>query len=307
MNPHGIVFHHFYDEKHWAGRGAISSNQLSEMIEYLGPDRILSAKEWLERTQKGALNEEHLCLTFDDALLCQYDIAVPVLQEYAITAFWFITSSACSGTLEMLEVYSKFRTTMFEDIEDFYTAFFKIAEGSELGGLVTPALEGFDPETYLSGSPFYSVGDLKFRYTRDRILGQDRYDEVMQSMLSEYQIDIETFASDLWLREHHLKQLHEEEHVVGLHSHSHPTNLGELPESRQREEYQNNFSFLSDILAVSPTSMSHPCNSYNEVTLSILRELGISLGFCADMSQPRLSELEYPREDAVIVLKEMEK
>ena len=43
--------------------------------------------------------------------------------------------------------------------------------------------------------------------------------------------------------------------------------------------------------------MSHPCNSYNAATLSLLRELGITLGFRANMAKLGLSELEYPRED----------
>ena len=43
--------------------------------------------------------------------------------------------------------------------------------------------------------------------------------------------------------------------------------------------------------------MSHPCNSYSHDTLMILRELGISLGFAANMQVRGQSELEYPRED----------
>ena len=307
MNPHGIMFHHFFDVKHSPRQGAISGDQLSEMIEHLGTGRILSAKEWLERSLNGMLNDEHVCFTFDDALLCQYDIAAPVLRKYGITGFWFVYSSVCSGSIEMLEVYTKFRAVAFGDVEDFYTAFFATVERSDLGDLVTPALEGFDPLTYLSEFPFYSLGDRKFRYTRDRILGPDRYDEVMRLMLREHGIDIETFAKGLWMREHHLKRLHEEDHVVGLHSHSHPTTLGAFPESQQRAEYQTNFRILSDILGESPTTMSHPCNSYNEVTLWILREMGIGLGFCSNMSKPLLSELEYPREDHANVIKGMEK
>jgi hypothetical protein len=43
--------------------------------------------------------------------------------------------------------------------------------------------------------------------------------------------------------------------------------------------------------------MSHPCNSYNATTLSVLRELGITVGFRANMAAGKISELEYPRED----------
>ena len=168
------------------------------------------------------------------------------------------------------------------------------------------ALKEFAPEKYLVEFPFYTNSDRKFRYIRDKILGQYRYDQVMSLMLRDYQIDIEKFASDLWMREHHLRELNRENNIIGLHSHSHPTNLGELSETQQKKEYRNNFRILSDILTEPPTTMSHPNNSYNAITLSILRKLGIHLGFNANMAKPILSELEYPREDHTNIIKEME-
>jgi hypothetical protein len=52
--------------------------------------------------------------------------------------------------------------------------------------------------------------------------------------------------------------------------------------------------------------MSHPCNSYNDATLVILRELGIVLGFCSNMLRPIApSPLEYPREDHANLLKRL--
>lgn len=306
-NPHGIMFHHFYDERHCAGQGAISSDQLAEMIEYLGRSRILSANEWSERARHGTLEETDICFTFDDTLLCQYDIALPVLQDYSMTAFWFVCSSVISGGIVMSEVYRKFRTTIFENIEDFYVAFSKVIEDSEYAKLVASTLESFVPEDYLSDSPFYTKSDREFRYIRDKILGQYRYDQVMAFMLNRYGIDVEKFAGDLWMREDQLKQLDRQGHIVGLHSHRHPTNLAALPESQQRAEYEDNFRIVEGILGRPPTAMSHPYNSYSQTTLLILRELGIRLGFRANTAKPILSELEYPREDHANIIKEMGK
>jgi hypothetical protein len=51
--------------------------------------------------------------------------------------------------------------------------------------------------------------------------------------------------------------------------------------------------------------MSHPCNSYNTTTLEVLRELGITLGFRANMAGGFDSRLERPREDHANLMRTM--
>jgi hypothetical protein len=52
--------------------------------------------------------------------------------------------------------------------------------------------------------------------------------------------------------------------------------------------------------------MAHPCNSYGPETLSILRELGIGLGFRANMQiLSEASPFEFPREDHANILGNM--
>ncbi len=57
---HGLMFHHFHDQIHPPGQGAISAAQLAEMIAFLGRDRILSASEWLDRACNSTLLPEHI-------------------------------------------------------------------------------------------------------------------------------------------------------------------------------------------------------------------------------------------------------
>ena len=59
--------------------------------------------------------------------------------------------------------------------------------------------------------------------------------------------------------------------------------------------------------------MSHPCGSYNDETLSILREIGIELGFkemmaiekAKGMKKINNSSLEIAREDHAEIFKKM--
>jgi len=75
------MFHHFHSDKHQTGQGSLSAEDLDEMIGHLDPERILGAGEWMDRAKKNNLGENDLCLTFDDALRCQYYVALPVLKD----------------------------------------------------------------------------------------------------------------------------------------------------------------------------------------------------------------------------------
>ena len=75
-----------------------------------------------------------------------------------------------------------------------------------------------------------------------------------------------------------LKKVETLGHLIGLHSHNHPTMLENLSYKEQRNEYETNLSSLSKILNKSKNSikcMVHPSGSYNNFTLKILKEIGI--------------------------------
>ena len=63
---------------------------------------------------------------------------------------------------------------------------------------------------------------------------------------------------------------------------------------------------LSTTLEAPPQVMSHPSNSYSDVTLDILSRLGVRLGFQSNMVRPGETKLEYPREDHANILQMME-
>ncbi|QDU49375.1 polysaccharide deacetylase family protein [Gimesia panareensis] len=298
LRPHGIMFHHFYNEKHIQGQGAISADELAQIIEFYQQSyRILPARDWLEKANQGTLADNEACLTFDDALLCQYEVALPVLQQFDLTAFWFVYSSVITGGSEKLEIYRKFRTACFESIDEFYRCFFRTIGDSPYQADVATALRGFIPEEYLKQFPFYTNPDRQFRFVRDQVLGPAAYTEVLDLMMLAEKIDLPEFTSDLWMNDQQVLDLHDREHVIGLHSHTHPTALAALDADVQRAEYQTNFETLNRILRVAPDTVSHPCNSYNTDTLKILKDLEIKVGFRSNMAEQQTSQLEFPRED----------
>ena len=105
-------------------------------------------------------------------------------------------------------------------------------------------------------------------------------------------------------------------HLIGLHSHNHPTLFEKLNLNEQKNEYEKCLTLISKILDKPRNEiiyMSHPCGSYNNDTLNVLKELGIELGFKQimtierekGMSKVNNSFLEIAREDHTNILKRM--
>lgn len=305
-HPHGVMFHHFHDGGlHAPSQGSIDAGTLDALLEFVGIHRVLSAHEWVRRAASQSLQPGDLCLTFDDALRCQMDVALPVLRARGLTAFWFVYTSVMEGTPEPLEIYRHFRGTAYDSINAFYAEFIAAAEQGATGPDVRRALERFDPASFLSQYSSYTDDDRRFRFLRDEVLGGALYDETMRSLMDARGFDAARVLDALWLTNGDLRLLASEGHVVGMHSHTHPMRLAELTPSQQRAEYENNSAHLCRVLGAAPGTMSHPCNSYGAETLALLQSLGVRLGFRANMFQPDYSSLEHPREDHSQIVRRM--
>ena len=306
MQPFSLMLHHFYDHKnHPEGQGAISGYDFECLLDYMaGNYSLLNAKDWMNRALEGNLARDDVCLSFDDGLRCQYDIALPILKKKGLTAFWFVYSSVFEGIIGKLELYRYYRTVKFVDILEFYEAFEERLHKFKFYEEVESKLQKFNAAEYLNEYAIYTNQDRRFRFIRDVILGPLRYEQVMDSMIYSSDINMDILFKCLWMDDDCIKDLHKLKHEVGLHSYSHPTKLSDLSINEQYEEYNQNYTHISRILGVNPTTVSHPCNSYNKDTLEVLNSLGVNLGFRANMSKPNpLSLLEFPREDHSIIMK----
>lgn len=301
----GIMFHHFHGGTHPEVQGSISAEDLRGLIDFVGRSRIISAREFLEKASASTLQPDDVCLTFDDNLKCQYDIALPVLKDMGLTAFWFVYTSPLVGIPERIEIYRHFRCTEFDSVESFYESFFEYAFRSPIGTRLKRALAGFHPESHLTDFPFYTAEDRRFRYVRDCVLGHEEYCSLMDDLIGET-LNNEAFLDRLWMNSDDILDLHSSGHVIGLHSHSHPTTLGDLNAELQEKEYRDNAQVIAHITGEAPTVVSHPCNSYDANTLEVLRRMGVTLGFRANLKEiPNRTRLEFPREDHSNIIKAM--
>ena len=311
---HGIMFHHFHDDGlHTKSQGSISKDDFYKMINFIGRNNILDADIFFEKFKNNKLKENEVCLTFDDAIKCQIDIALPVLEELKIKSFFFVYTSMFEGKPDNLEVFRYFRMNYFNNVDEFYNSFYKVLDK--------------DLKTFFDNNnekiqstkikfPHYSIEDVRFRLVRDIYLTKSQYEEIMFLMMKEKQFNFKEFYPKLLIDSNDLKKIDSLGHLVGLHSHNHPTLLEKLNYNEQKNEYEQCLTIISRILDKPKSEikyMSHPCGSYNKNTLEILKELGIELGFKQIMTiEPEKgmkkinnSFLEIAREDHAEIFKRM--
>lgn len=310
---HGLMFHHFHGLQHYQGQGSISRKQFEELLRFVSLKRILSPQEWVDKLQTGKLTSRDFCLTFDDGLLSQFDIALPVLEKYKLKAFWFIYSSVFQGGLGKFEIYRVFRSKFFKHPDDFYGVFFKKIFQSAFASRVRILIKKVNLKNYAKAFPFYSIGDMHYRIIRDRVLDPPEFEKIMDGLIKDYRADLKELSKNIWMSNKHLAYLSSNDHSIGMHSYSHPTSFVKLSRAEQKKEYDKNYEHIFKICGRPPMAMAHPVNSYNQDTLKILNQLGIKCGFCSVMlppqknGQPNPNRYEVARIDHAIVMRMMTK
>ena len=311
---HGIMFHHFHDnEIHIKSQGSIDKNDFYKIINFIGRENILDADIFFEKFKQNKLKNNEVCLTFDDAIKCQIDIALPILEELKIKSFFFVYTSMFEGKPDYLEIFRFFRTKYFNNINEFYDNFYKVLD-KDIKSFFEKNRNKIKEKKMKF--PFYTIEDIKFRLVRDVFLTKSQYDENMFKMIKQKNLNYKEFYKKLFFQKSDLQKLNNLGHLIGLHSHNHPTLLEKLNLDEQKNEYEKCLSLISSILSKPKNEikyMSHPCGSYTNDTLEVLKELGIELGFKQimtietekGMSKVNNSFLEIAREDHSNILKRM--
>jgi len=294
----GVMFHHFHDHFHKRGQGSMSKNEFINIISFLKKKYILNnADVYIEKILNKKITTKDICLTFDDSLKSQADIALPILRKEKIKAFFFIYTGVFENNPDNLEIFRYFRNTEYQNINLFYQDFFKLLETFFPNNFLT--LKKNFTNKYLNQYKIYSLSDRKFRFCRDKILTKDSYDLLMFKLMKKKGFNYKLAKKKLFMTRSDLKNLIKYKQVIGLHSTTHSVNLSNLSYKDQMEEYKDNMNFIKQFVKSKPISMSHPFGRYNKNTLKILNNIGVKIGFLSCKKNRIKSLLEIPRIDHV--------
>jgi len=285
------------------GQGSISDSIFRNIIHKIGPQNIISPSEWMNIKNSEEMKQSKFCLTFDDGLKSQYEIASPILDEFNIKAFYFIYTKTFSCSYDKNEIANYLITNQYESIELFLTIFKSYLNKFNLK-INKSKFEQYKKKMF-SFFPFYSHNDLEYRYIRNSLLTLKQFDTIIEEIIDKENLTIKNIANELWMNENEVKDLANKGHEIGLHSHTHPFSMETLNKDEQYKEYNKNFNIIKKITGIKPKSMSHPLNSRNKDTIEILKKLKISCGFSSKVNHNNNNNedimLNYSRLDACMI------
>ncbi len=283
---HGIMFHHFHDtSNHIKSQGSITARQFEKILKLLNKKNIIKPSD-LYKLKNKELPNNKVCITFDDCLKSQYDIALPILKKYKIKAFFFIYSNAIFGKINFHEIFRYFRQKYYKNFSKFYKEFYNEVKINYSQKKIEKFIQQNNKKINIwkKRFSFYSEEDIKFRFLRDRFLSQQDYKNIIIKFFKKKKFDYKNLPKKIIMSKKELRNLKYLGHEIGLHSHSHPTLLEKLPKYKQYLEYKENKKYLDSMGIRNIKSMSHPNGSYNTKTLKILKDLKIDIGFRQIMS-----------------------
>ena len=277
---HGIMFHNFHDNKiHPYSQGSLDKFDLKKLINFVGVENIVNPNEFIQLIKNKDFNLKKVCLTFDDGILSQLDIALPILNKYNLKAFFFPHTAIFINKTDNLELFRYFRNSSYKKIDNFYNDFFS-STGKNLDQFFLKYKKVIKIKKKKHSC--YSINDIKFRLVRDFMLSKNEYNKIMFSLFKKKMFNYKKVSKNLFIKKSQLKKIYNSGHVIGLHSHTHPTRIEKKNFNEQLLEYNKNISLLSKILNIEKNdikSAAHPSGSYNSNTKKIFKLKKIQLAF----------------------------
>jgi len=117
--------------------------------------------------------------------------------------------------------------------------------------------------------------DRIFRFWRNEVADSVEYELVMLALESDCPAMFD--PANHWLSIEDIQDLAAAGHVIGFHTHSHPTNMARLSVEQQALEYATSKGMLEIILEQSVTTGAHPCDSWAPEGIAWLQANGVRL------------------------------
>jgi peptidoglycan/xylan/chitin deacetylase (PgdA/CDA1 family) len=277
LTRYGILFHQFHSSKSfYKSPGSLEKDTFYKFIKN-NIKRIKSPEEFLNSKN----SDKTISLTFDDGLKCQYKIALDVLENFKIKAFFFIFSEFLENKHFTVENIRYFTYKYFKNRDYFYKSFFKTYEDC-----FSDKLTFEDKKSkilfrkYKKQSKYYSSNDIIFKIARDNQLDQEKYIIVMLEMMKRKKINLKSLTKKLYMSKKDIKNLSNLNHVIGLHSHSHNHKNYEYSLKEEFDDYKKNKNILEKIIKKKIYCSSYPFGNFTNNSEKVLKKLNIKYAFC---------------------------
>lgn len=252
--------------------------ELSEHFEFINQDQLLSALRG-----ENSLPDKCCMLTFDDGLKCQYENAIPILEEFKIPAMFFIPTLPYSEKKACLVrkihyVRANLKSEIF--LTKVKKEYFKIT-----GKIFN--FSGIDETRAINQYRYDEEKVAKLKYLLNNLLPLDIREKIIKKIFSEMVHDEREFWRKFYLNQKMVVDLARRS-FLGIHSHNHYP-LAILRRGDLKNDLKMNLETISKIVGNDCTikGISYPYGNMESISPEVsfvARSLGLEFGFTMERS-----------------------
>lgn len=286
-----VMYHYVRDLQHsrYPALKGLDIRAFRYQLEYFKKRyTFVTVEEVLAALDGGALPQNALLLTFDDAYLDHYRYVFPLLDERKVQGLFYPSARSVEErtVLEVNKIH------------------YLLASGVEVSALISDVfglLDAYRGEHGLESNDFYfrKLGVANRFDTAEvvfvkRLLQRELSEPLRRKLadtllqkhigISEAVLHEELYASFEQLRVMHRHGMH-----IGVHGYDHLW-LGYLTPGEVSREVDKSLAFLHKLKGASlPWTMAYPFGNYSETVIDVIRSKGCSLAFS---TEPEVARLE---------------
>ena len=228
-----LIYHRVLDEPDFMRPGEVDKKTFTWQMQLLAKHfNVLSLEDALQRMQTDSLPHRAVCITFDDGYADNYTNALPILQQFNLTATFFIASGFLDGG-------RMWNDTVIESVRNLKTPILDLNEIGlgqfEASDQNQKCQTAHDIIQKIKHLPF----DVRSKYV-DYIAAQSQ-----------------DLPNNLMLTSEQLIKLHQSGMEIGGHTVNHPI-LAKIDNQIAKEEILENKNFLEELLGTKVNYFAYP-------------------------------------------------
>ena len=296
------MYHYTRDLKHsrYPEIKGLDVNLFREQIAFMKSNfNIVTMEQVLEAiSTKEKLPEKVLLLTFDDGYADNYNVAMPILEEYGVQGSFFIPGKTFT-THQLLDVnkihYVLASANIYNLVEDLKKEM-DYYRGQEFQYAPTEELFA----KYAVASRFDIKETVFVKQMLQTVLPEKLRNIISSKLFAKYVgVTEEQLAYELYMSEEQIRTMKRHGMFIGIHGYDHYW-LGNLPVEQMENDISLALDALDEFVDRKQWVMNYPYGNYNKDVLAYITKQGACLGLTTEVRLADIDKdnpLELPRLD----------
>lgn len=296
------MYHYTRDLKHsrYPEIKGLDVNLFREQIAFMKSNfNIVTMEQVLEAiSTKEKLPEKALLLTFDDGYADNYNVAMPILEEYGVQGSFFIPGKTFT-THQLLDVnkihYVLASANIYNLVEDLKKEM-DYYRGQEFQYAPTEELFA----KYAVASRFDIKETVFVKQMLQTVLPEKLRNIISSKLFAKYVgVTEEQLAYELYMSEEQIRTMKRHGMFIGIHGYDHYW-LGNLSVEQMENDISLALDALDEFVDKKQWVMNYPYGNYNKDVLAYISKQGACLGLTTEVRLADIDKdnpLELPRLD----------